>query len=86
MHNNDTDKIMEASLKSFFRKNRYYDADELYDAISAKDQEFMNLLNINQRIEFVKLRAMYERYAYLLQQDSFSRGFFEGVNCDNKDI
>ena len=85
MHDNDTDKIMETSLKSFFRKNRYYDADELYNAISVKEKDFMNLLNTNQRIEFVKIRAMYERYANLLQQDSFSKGFFEGVNCGNTD-
>ena len=86
MHDNDTDKIMEASLKSFFRKNRYYDADELYNAISVKEKDFMNLLNTNQRIEFVKIRAMYERYADLLQQDSFSKGFFAGVCCGNNDI
>ncbi len=41
----------------------------------------MNLLNTNQRIEFVKLRAMYERYADLVQQDSFSYGFFKGIEC-----
>lgn len=38
MHDNNTDKIMEDSLRSFFRKNRYYDADELYKAISEKKQ------------------------------------------------
>ena len=86
MHDNDTDKNLEASLKSFFRQNRCYDVDELYNTISVKEKEFMNLLNINQRIEFVKIRGMYERYTDLLQQDSFSKGFFEGFNCNSQDV
>lgn len=85
MHDNDTDTIIEVSLKSFFRKNRYYDADELYNAISAKEKEFMNLLNTKQRIKFLQLRTMYERYADLSQQDSFSNGFFKGIGCGDTD-
>lgn len=84
MSDKNTEKSLEDMLKQYFKKNRYYDADELYSAINEKEKEFMQLLNTKERIEFVKLRSMYERQADLLQQDSFSKGFFEGVGCNDK--
>lgn len=84
MNDNNTEISMEEMLKQYFKKNKYYDADELYAAIAEKEKEFIKLLNVKQRIEFVKLRAMIDRYADLLQQDSFSDGFFKGVKCNNE--
>lgn len=81
MYDKDTDKFIEEVLKPYFKRQKYNDADELYEAILEREKEFIKLLNTKQRIAFVELRSMFERYADLLQQDSFSNGFFEGIGC-----
>ena len=84
MNDNYTDENIEAALKAFFRQSRYYDADKLYNDILIKEKEFMDHLNVDQRIEFVKIRAMYDRYVDLKQHDSLSIGFFEGLKCSDE--
>ncbi len=38
MYDKDTDKFIEEVLKPYFKRQKYYDADELYNAISAKEK------------------------------------------------
>lgn len=78
------EKDFEYILKQFFKDNRYYDSDKLYNAINEKEKEFLKLLNEKQRIEYVNLRAMLDRYTDLLQHDSFSDGFIKGIECNVK--
>lgn len=84
MNDKELVEFTENALRSYFRQ--HYDADALYDAIIEKEKEFIKLLDQKQRMEFVNLRAMFDRYATLVQQDSFSEGFFAGVACDDTDV
>lgn len=86
MSNVVTDEFADKSLKSYFRKNRCYDADELYGLIIENKESFEKLLDRNQRIEFVKLWGMLDRYCLLINQDSFSDGFFSGIGWESIDI
>lgn len=84
MSDKNIKKSFEDILKQYFKDNRYYDSDKLYDAINEKEKEFLKLLDEKQSTEYMNLRAMFDRYADLLQQDALSEGFFKGVECNNK--
>ena len=84
MNDKELSEFTEQALRSYFRQ--HYDADVLYDAIIEKEKEFIKLLDTKQRLEFTKLRAMLDRHEILIQQDSFSEGFFEGAACNDKDV
>jgi len=78
------EKEFEDILKQFFKDNRYYDSDKLYDVINEKEKELLKLLDAKQSTEYVNLRAMFDRYADLLQQDALSDGFLKGLECNRK--
>lgn len=81
MSDESIDKEFEDMLRQFLRNKKYHDADELYKVLIVREKEFINLLDTEQKEEHKKLRAMFDRYEFLIQQDSFSNGFFEGVKA-----